>query len=335
MRPTIVLSFLFLSACITEEIAEVRPTAETAPVASTDDAADDPAIWLHPDDPSKSLIIGTDKQAGLYVYGLDGEEKQFLPAGRPNNVDLRQGIILTDWSGDLVATSDRSTNSVGLFAMSAEGLETLGRIPSSFPEPYGLCMGISQAGSTYVFVTYKTGDLVQYRIAGPDAGVEVARAKLETQLEGCVHDDALGVLYVGEENKGVWRFEMDDGLLGRKSLVDSIGSGSGIKADVEGLALYKTEEGAGYLIASSQGNNSYALYDRAAPNRFIKRFRIADSETVDGAKETDGIEATSVPLGPNFPKGALIVQDGFNGDAAQNFKIVDWRAIDAILFATE
>ena len=36
---------------------------------------DDPAIWINPADPAKSLIIGTDKDddGAYYVYDLDGK----------------------------------------------------------------------------------------------------------------------------------------------------------------------------------------------------------------------------------------------------------------------
>ena len=36
---------------------------------------DDPAIWIHPVDPSQSLIIGTDKDpdGALYVFDLNGK----------------------------------------------------------------------------------------------------------------------------------------------------------------------------------------------------------------------------------------------------------------------
>ena len=64
----------------------VRATAETA---GTSGDADDPAIWVNEADPAQSLILGTDKTAGLYAYGLDGAVRQFLPDGRLNNVDLR------------------------------------------------------------------------------------------------------------------------------------------------------------------------------------------------------------------------------------------------------
>ena len=57
---------------------------------------DDPAIWIHPADPSKSLMLGTDKMestGGLYVFGLDGALRQSIaPLDRPNNVDVEYGF---------------------------------------------------------------------------------------------------------------------------------------------------------------------------------------------------------------------------------------------------
>src|SRR3990167_5064882 len=51
----------------------VFSTLETEAVgAQGADAADDPEIWADPRDPSRGAIFRTDKQAGLYVYGLDG-----------------------------------------------------------------------------------------------------------------------------------------------------------------------------------------------------------------------------------------------------------------------
>jgi hypothetical protein len=72
---------------------EVAATAETDPVPHGGDA-DDPAIWLHPDDPAKSTIIGTDKLGGIAVYDLAGAQILFLADGDLNNVDLRDGFPL-------------------------------------------------------------------------------------------------------------------------------------------------------------------------------------------------------------------------------------------------
>ena len=58
------------------KIPNVPALVETTPVKTQGDAADDPAIWVHPIDAQKSLILGTNKKRGLYVYNLEGEEVQ-------------------------------------------------------------------------------------------------------------------------------------------------------------------------------------------------------------------------------------------------------------------
>ena len=85
-------------------VPTVQARGETAAVETLNaDAADDPAIWRNPADPARSLIVATDKRAGLHVYGLDGTDRSFVPAGRVNNVDLRDsgkaGIIVAASAG--------------------------------------------------------------------------------------------------------------------------------------------------------------------------------------------------------------------------------------------
>ena len=127
--------------------ASVTARGETAPVGtSAGDAADDPAIWRNPRDPAASLIVATDKKAGLYVYGLDGKARHFVPAGRVNNVDLidmgAQGII--------VAASDRNDVAKALLQLyrldtKAQKLESLGAVPGGAGEAYGVCLTRSGA----------------------------------------------------------------------------------------------------------------------------------------------------------------------------------------------
>ena len=77
-------------------------------------------------------------------------------------------------------------------------------------------------------------------------------------------------------------------------------------ADVEGLTIYYGEDGNGYLVASSQGNNTFAIYDRAGNNSYLGSFAVEDVE------ESDGLDVTNVPLGEDYPAGLLVVQDGSN-----------------------
>ena len=326
--PTAVL----LAACASapfDPLPEAPALRETPSVGSPDDAADDPAIWIDRTDAANSLVLGTDKQAGLYVYGLDGAVKDFLAVGALNNVDLRQGVRVGEFSGDIAATSNRTDNTVTLFTIDAGKVTKSGAFPSPIIEPYGLCMGVS-GGETFVFVTYKTGDLLAFQLTGAGAGEEAARLKLSSQLEGCVFDDINGVLFFGEEARGVWKAPFAGGAFGAAVAVDAVGGPSGVRADVEGMAIYSIDETRGYLVVSSQGDYSYAVYDRTGDHAFLGRFRIGDGAGgVDGAQETDGLDITSAALGPDFPEGLLVVQDGFNDPAGskQNFKFVDWAAV--------
>ena len=111
-------------------------------------------------------------------------------------------------------------------------------------------------------------------------------------------------------------------------------SNPNIDYDIEGLTIYKKGKG-GYLIASVQGNFSYAIYDRQGNNQYITSFKINESGDVDRVEETDGLDVVSDSLSPAFPKGMLVVQDGLNYDQdtlrAQNFKFLSWSKIAALL----
>jgi hypothetical protein len=111
-------------------------------------------------------------------------------------------------------------------------------------------------------------------------------------------------------------------------LVDSIANGH-LDGDVEGLALYHAAGGRGYLIASSQGNDRFVVYDRSYPHAYRTTFAIGENAAVgiDAVGDTDGIEVANVWLGSGFPGGVFIAQDGTNPGANQNFKLVDWRDI--------
>ena len=159
-----------------------------------------------------------------------------------------------------------------------------------------------------------------------------------TQPEGCVADDANGTLFVGEEAVGVWAFGAEPNdpanapeLIARTGLENGEGR---IHADVEGLAIYAPPgEGpdAGYLVASSQGNFTYVVYDRVAPHAYRGTFQVVDGPTADGSQETDGLDVTAVPL-PGYPQGLFVAQDGFNktldgAEEPQNFTFASWADI--------
>ena len=318
---------------------EIEASLETASVAGTGDAADDPAIWVA-ENPAESLVFGTDKDNGVYVYTLDGAEHAYLPEGRLNNIDVRYGFDLGDRTVDIAVASDRSNIGLAVFFIDPDTREVsyAGALPvADVVEPYGLCLYRSPSDNAlYAFLSDKEpGTFVQLRLGWDGAAVtaeDVRRVTLGSIAEGCVADDRTGRLYMNEETVGVWTMGAEPGDPAEPERIAVTGDGQ-IVADAEGAALLPRGETGGWLVVSSQGDNAYAVYDLES-REFVARFRIVDG-AVDGVTHTDGLDISAVPLGPDFPAGILVVQDDENETGGQNFKFVDLRSVIAVLEAAE
>jgi 3-phytase len=311
----------------------ITATIETEPVPNGGDAADDPAIWVNRSDPAQSAIIGTDKRGGLAVYDLSGKQIQYLPDGRMDNVDLREGFKLGGQNVAIVTASNRQDNSIAIYKINSQTrmLENVAarKIKHSLAV-YGMCMYHSaRTGKDYYFGTSKSGDIEQWELfdnGGKVDAKKVRNIKLGSTVEGCVADDELGNLYIAEEAVGIWKFGAEPEAGSERAQVAKVGDGR-LFADVEGLAIAYGKDGAGYLMASSQGDHSYVVYRRESNNEFVKKFRVGNGDGVDGCEETDGIDVTTANLGPAFPHGLFVVQDGFNDKGNQNFKLVPLQSI--------
>jgi len=322
-------------------IKNVTATKETSPVSAEGDAADDPAIWIHPDDLSLSTVIGTQKQDGLVVYDLTGKQIQYITDGKMNNVDLRYGFPLSDRTITLVAASDRSNNTIALYEVNPttrklKNIAARAIAISLRSEVYGLCMYRSiLTGKYYVFVNDKDGEVEQWEIftntRGRVDGKRVRYFSVDSQVEGCVADDILGYFYLSEENVGIWKFGAEPDSDNQRTLIDTAAIGGNVTANVEGLAIYYAGQQDGYLISSNQGNSTYSIYRRTGNNEYLGRFQIIanDSLGIDAVSDTDGIDVTNVNLGKDFPYGLFVVQDGYNlnPEEHQNYKFVPWEAI--------
>ncbi len=348
---SLIIAFTFFS-CNSEEkkpdtsISNVKLSVsadvETTPVASQfgEDAADDPAIWINHENLEKSTVIGTNKKSGLVVYNLDGEQLYYYSVGKINNVDLRYGFPTGKDTVDFVAGSNRTDNSLLLMKINklTGELENFAArsIICGVDEVYGMCLYKSPFnGRFYVFVGGKDGTTEQFELFATEQSTIDARLvrtlKLSTQSEGMVADDETGYLYMAEEDGGLWKFNAEpDSAAVPQKIAMSDTSNHYIHYDLEGVSIYYAAGGKGYLVVSSQGNYSYALFEREGDNKYVGSFRIADG-TIDGVEETDGLDVTNVAISNKFPNGFLVVQDGFNyrGDTleTQNFKIVAWEKI--------
>ena len=337
------------SAPAPSDAVTVVADAETEPVADPCDAADDPAVWVNPATPEASLVVATNKRRGLVVYDLSGRLASQLDAGQTNNVDLRPLPRPSGRATDagepvaLVAASNRSTDTLDVLHLFADGhLAPQRGIPAAFEgeSPYGLCL-YQGAAHLYVFATYKDGSIRQWRLGRDGAADHLVRTmRLPSQVEGCVADDPAGALFVGEEDAGIWRFGAEPGETAPPILVDGLrGHGGHLVADVEGLAIHASggSSEAGYLVASSQGSSSFAIYDRSPPHAYRGAFRVGTGG-IDEVSDTDGIAIASTALGTRFPDGLLVVQDGDNraptGEPLhQNFKLIGWHNVTTALGA--
>ncbi len=317
----------------TAPIISLPAAAETDAVPSLGDAADDPAIWVHPRNPAQSRVLGTDKKGGLLVYDLNGHEVQDLRVGRLNNVDVRSDFRLGAKQVDLAVASNRDRNSLHLFAIDRVSgmLADIGQIATPLTDIYGLCMFKDRQGGIHAIANDKDGTFVQYRLdgtTGQPRGELVRRFKVETQPEGCVADDRNERLFVGEEDVAVW--VLDARAEAPTALEKVIDVGGPVHDDIEGLALYQGTRG-DYLVISSQGNDSYVVLDAQAPYAVRGAFRIGlnAERGIDGASETDGLEVTSANLGGIWGRGMLVVQDGRKRmpEGAQNYKYLPWSAV--------
>lgn len=330
----------------------VVAAVETAVMPDADDAADDPAIWVHPANPEQSLVIGTNKRRGLVVYRLDGSEASKRDDGRMNNVDLRQNVTIGDFAGDLVAATNRDKKSIDVYGLdgSAAALNPLLSIPTGFNDPYGLCLYRSaNTGDLYVFANNSDDGMVgQWRLTASGKTLDAEQVRnfsVGSQAEGCAADDENGALFIAEEDVGLYAYWAEPDKAAEHNnariVIDSTTGTGHLTADAEGIAIIKSADGGGYVIVSSQGSNSYNVYDRASPHTFRGAFQIgptAEQSGIDGVEETDGIDVTSASLGGAFTEGLFVAQDGFNYDGTQesrrvhqNFKLVSWSQIRAAL----
>lgn len=338
LRPVLLaaVSVLAIPACATAppvlpDQALVTASMETAPAGARGDAADDPALWLHPQDAAKSLILGTNKQEGLVVYNLDGSEAARLPIGLINNVDIRQ---FTERSYDVVMASNDQVNAISVFLIDrATGtVSHRGDVPTGRLEPYGICSG-REGGRDLAGVTYKDGTAEIWAVSASPAeltGELLKTVKLATQLEGCVFDEAQGLIFVGEENQGLWKMAYRDAAPVPEQ-IDVVGGAAGLVADVEGVSLWRGKDGAGWIVVSAQSDNRFVVYDRKAPHTAMGSFSIGENAAlgIDAVTHTDGLDVFSSAL-PGYPRGIMTVQDDGNPRKGQdqNFKVVSWADVE-------
>lgn len=321
----------------------VAPVVETVNAVGSGDVMDDPAFLLHPTDTSKSVIVTTNKDytnGRIDVYDLNGSRVETESEGNAyNNVDVSYNFGIGSTPTTIIGASGRESGNIHFwgydFADTADEMHSLGTIDTGFTtEPYGFTLGQFN-GKTYAFVSADDGTQVkQFEIdgsLGTITGTLVRTLNFSGQVEGMVVDDQKGYFYAAEEDGQIEKYRTDPTSGSTHTVVDQVGSTGHLVADIEGLAIYYGADGNGYLIASSQGESKYAVYDRNT-NAYLGKFGVGSAGTIDAVTETDGLDVTNVNLGGKFTSGAFIVHDNYNSGAngASNFKVVPWSSVASL-----
>ncbi len=326
---------------------DIKAALATQPVA---DDADDPAIWVHPADPEKSLIIGTNKVAAptgaLVVFNLDGTIRQTIsPIDRPNNVDVEYGLTLQGRSVDIAVATERLRSRLRIFLIPADG-SPLTDISSpggaailqgetgELAEPMGIAL-YRRPGDGAIFAIIapkngpKEGYLRQYRLEDDGTGkVKATHVRRfgaflgGKEIEAVAVDDELGFVYYADEGNGIhkWHADPDHPDAGRE--LAHFGR-TGFAGDHEGIAIYSMPGGKGYVICTDQiaGSSHYHIYRReggaGGPHDHSELVKCVRG----GADSTDGLEATSRPLGPRFPAGLVVAMNS----GPKNFLLFRWE----------
>jgi 3-phytase len=330
---TILLNGIFFALLYSQGLAGtetgvIRPVVSLMAASARDQ--DDLCVWSHPSDLSKSRVIVSDKSANrILVYDLKGTLLQELDADKPGNIDIRHNVMIGNRKRTLVAVTIRTGgHRLQVYEVdSATG--SLSRVDSgiSTVPNYGGCLYHSRrTGKIYFFTTSEESVIGQYELRANDEGKISGTLVREWSIgkcEGAVADDSAGIVYIGEEARGVWKVgaEPDDPTSGK--LVVAVGQ-HGIAGDIEGISIFPTSDEQGYLIVSDQGESRFHVLERQGGNSYLTSF------SVEGARETDGIDAVSGNFGGQFSEGIFGCHT--DGDRCAML-LTSWKSIGDVIQA--
>lgn len=327
MRNKSIIAFLLLStlfiACKDDKLAPVAANAvkPTVITQALPHDTDDPSIWIHPTNASKSIIVGTDKDTdgALYAFDLKGKivaKSEVLK--RPNNVDIAYGLVIDGKKVDVAVTTERESNKIRVFSLPDLKAVDNGGIAvfegEALRDPMGIALYTRKNdGKIFAIVGRKSGPsgsyLWQYELSGNG---KFATAKVvrkfgaysgKKEIEAIAVDNELGTVLYCDEQFGIRKYKADPALNDNKEI--ALFGKTGFKADNEGIAIYKKTDSTGYILVSNQQANTFMVYPREGakgnPNDYPLLAEIPTSTI-----ECDGADATSINLGGNLKNGLFV-----------------------------
>ncbi len=318
------------------ETLTVRPVLGTTPVNYE---AHDPTFWEHPTDPELSLIIGTDigtyPNGGIFTWNLDGSLQQRVNISHPEHIDIRRGMELGGQRVDIVAVAMRDHAEIRVFKINPEtrlleNVTTEGGI-NVFFQPFGLALYKRPSdGAIFVTVSGRTASsregVWQLRLeddgTGRVRGVKVREfGHNKTFVGGMVSDDALGYLYIAEEDSGIHKYYADpDRGSERLAYFARPQDFTGNRA---GLALYACGDSTGYLLVANTANNAIQVYRREGDDGDPHKHTLLTTIQNELDKAGDGIAVAHLSGVERFPNGFLI----WLNKTGNNFQLYAWEDV--------
>lgn len=306
-------------ACNQSKLPPIKPDVITE---FTLNDTDDPAIWVNPKDPSKSIVFGTDKETNgaIYAFDLEGkiiEDMTIRNIERPNNVDIEYGFQLMDSTlTDILVFTEREKQQIRVFSVpDMQPLDNGGFSVFEDEEmlenrlPMGIGLYKSPKDSiVYAIVGRKTGPkdgyLYQYALQADSMGVKSNFVRKFgsfsgiKEIEAIAVDDKNGFVYFSDEGVCIKKYYAEPNK-GNKEL--ACFGNDFFSEDIEGIAIASYPDGRGYLIVSNQQKGEFNIFS-TADNSFVKAVNLT-------TKETDGCEAVTVSLNGQFPNGLFVAMN--------------------------
>ncbi|RTY88848.1 phytase [Flavobacterium sp. RSP15] len=339
----VLLSFGLLTSC-KDKLAAIKENALKPAVVTqaTPHDTDDPAIWIHPHDAQKSLILGTDKDSNgaLYVFDLKGKivNKTDIMR-RPNNVDVAYGLQIGTKKVDIAVVTERETNKIRIFSLPDLKPIDNGGIPVFEGEKERDPMGIAlytRASDQAIFAIVgrksgpRNGYLWQYQLTAFKNGTVKAQLVRKfgsfsgkKEIEAIAVDNELGFVYYSDEQFGIKKYLADPDVKNNKE--QALFGQKDFKSDNEGIAIYKTTDTTGYILVSNQQNNTFMVYPREGSKGDSNVYPLL-AEIPTATVESDGADVTALNLGTSFPNGMFVAMS--NG---MTFHLYEWNLIQALI----
>lgn len=314
-----IIALMLCIACNQSKLTPIKPDVITE---FTLNDTDDPAIWVNPSDPGKSIVFGTDKETNgaIYAFDLEGKiiaDKSIKNIERPNNVDVEYGFKLNDsTTTDILVFTEREKQQIRVFSVPDMKPLDNGGFPVFEDEELmenRLPMGIGLYKSKKDAVVYaivgrktgpKTGYLYQYALKADSTGVtsnlvrKFGSFSLQKEIEAIAIDDEKGFVYYADEGVCIKKYYAEPDM-GDDEI--SCFGGDYFSDDIEGIAIASYADGHGYLIVSNQQKGEFNIFSRK-DNSFIKAVNLT-------TLETDGCEVVTVALNNQFPNGLFVAMN--------------------------